>query len=1282
MKRLKNRRRLELLESRQLLSVSDLLISEFMAANDDTLRDEDGDTSDWLEIYNNSDNAVSLDGLVLADSVDQWTLPDVTLEPRQFQLIFASGKDRRVGELHTNFKLTANGERLQLVNTDGTPIHGYSNYPFQSPDRSYGVAMSTGDDETLLPSRAEASYHVPTDDSLGLSWVEPDFDDGDWDRGQTGIGYERSGSNYAPLLRSTVPNGTVGFYTRIEFDAAELESVDSLTLKMKYDDGFVAYLNGTRVADGNGVRQPRFDSTSSSENPDADAVRFEDFEISQFANLLRPTGNVLAVHSLNRNSGSSDLLMLPELAFSRVVSVDASDVGFFRTPSPSFSNSATSAGFVAPVTIELPHGFYDQPQQVTITTADASAEIRYTTDGSPPTEETGVAYESPITVDSTTVLRAAAFKQGFTPSEVATSTYIFVSDIADQSRQATLDAGFPSSWNGTSPDYGIDPDIIGPNDDYGGKYTNALADSLTSIPTLSISLSNEALFGDDGIYSNPQDSSLEEAASLELIHPDGTQGFQINAGLKIQGGAFRSFGKTKKKSFRFKFQKQYGDEKLNYPLFGDNATTSFDTVTLRMEANDGWQSNSQMFMNRLYSRDEFSRRTHLAMGQPASHGTHTHVYLNGLYWGTYNVVERPDEGFASDYIGGDKEDWDIQNAGKAINGDLDSWREMLRLAREVGDARNGSDAQLAAWNRLQRLNPDGTNNPDLEDYLDVENYIDYMIVNMYSGNTDWPHHNYYLGRQRGPDSTGFKFFIWDAETSLTLKNTVTTDRTNISGNVAEPYAILRDVPEFQLWFADRIQKHFSPGGALYVNPDQPDWNPDSPEDNVPASRMVEITNIIREPLIGESARWGDQHFSDPHTVDETWEPELQKLLDDYFPRRSAIVLQQFDAAGFGADVSTPSIEVANDSIVISADSGEIYYTLDGSDPRLSGDDLSPTAVRYDGSIPAGGDVLLRVRARLGNDWSALGEAELLADATPATTGTLAITEVHYNPRDAAEGELDLDNDEFEFIEVTNTSGQAIDLSDVKFVESEVDDDTQGVRFTFGSQTLAPGASLVIVENIEAFRSRYGDEVQVAQGSDLPMDPAGEYGGRLSNGGELLTLVDATGEIIQQFAYSDEWLPSTDGEGFSLESVDVAATSTQLNSPLSWRASAEVDGSPGRIPTPDGLPGDLNGDEVLNRADVELLYAAIAASSTDEQFDLTGDDTVDQDDVRFLIDELLGALPGDANLDGTVDFADFLVMSSNFGESREDITWLDGDMDGDGSVSFADFLLLSANFGNA
>jgi len=137
--------------------------------------------------------------------------------------------------------------------------------------------------------------------------------------------------------------------------------------------------------------------------------------------------------------------------------------------------------------------------------------------------------------------------------------------------------------------------------------------------------------------------------------------------LKIQGGAFRNFSLSKKKSLRLKFTAEHGPTKLAFPLFGDDAADLFDTITLRMEANDGWQwggANGQP----QYARDQFGRDSMLALGQPASHGTLMHVYINGVYWGVYNPVERPDASFAASYFGGDKDEWDVQNSGNWIDG--------------------------------------------------------------------------------------------------------------------------------------------------------------------------------------------------------------------------------------------------------------------------------------------------------------------------------------------------------------------------------------------------------------------------------------------------------------------------------------------------------------------------------------------------------------------------------------------------------------------------------------
>jgi hypothetical protein len=176
--------RFESLEHRQLLAVGPI-ITEFMADNANTLQDEDGAYSDWIEVYNPTDAPVSLAGYHLTDDddvLDMWTFPDVTLAARGFMVVFASGNDRvDAGELHTNFRLSLDGEYLALVAPDGATIQTefFPNYPAQHEDVSYGVEQGTNG-VTLLGPETLGRALVPTaanGPGLGLSWTSRTFND-------------------------------------------------------------------------------------------------------------------------------------------------------------------------------------------------------------------------------------------------------------------------------------------------------------------------------------------------------------------------------------------------------------------------------------------------------------------------------------------------------------------------------------------------------------------------------------------------------------------------------------------------------------------------------------------------------------------------------------------------------------------------------------------------------------------------------------------------------------------------------------------------------------------------------------------------------------------------------------------------------------------------------------------------------------------------------------------------------------------------------------------------
>ncbi|KPK47159.1 MAG: hypothetical protein AMK72_08805, partial [Planctomycetes bacterium SM23_25] len=283
----------------------------------------------------------------------------------------------------------------------------------------------------------------------------------------TGLGFSDNQADFEANIQTDVHEAMHGtsasLWTRIEFEVTDLTGFDVLTLRMKYADGFVAYLNGVPTVGRNAPEILEYDSAATEAHPDPLAVVFEDIDVSDYLPMLHVGTNVLAIHGLNDGAADADFLVLPEL----IASGTFDEPQYMRTPTRGADNLEGALGLVADTQFSVDRGFYDDPFDVVITTATAGAEIFYTTDGSKPhwidaTHPGPVSrYTGPIHISGTTTLRAMAAKPGYLDTNVDTHTYIFVDDVVRQTYQATLAAGFPTSWGGTSPDYGMDPDVIG-----------------------------------------------------------------------------------------------------------------------------------------------------------------------------------------------------------------------------------------------------------------------------------------------------------------------------------------------------------------------------------------------------------------------------------------------------------------------------------------------------------------------------------------------------------------------------------------------------------------------------------------------------------------------------------------------------------------------------------------------------------------------------------------------------------------------------------------------------
>ena len=938
------------------IASAELRITEFMASNKDVISDEDDDASDWIELFNSGAESVDLDGYHLTDdpgALTKWRFPAMSLDAGEFLLVFASEKNRRVpgAELHTNFTLSSSGEYLALVAPDGSTVvveFGPVSDPLpeQFEDVSYGL-MQTGDttNSVLLRTAANCTVLVPSGGSLGDTWTVPDFDDSSWDAAVTGIGYDENSTYLTQFgaggnLDDALNGVNTSVYIRVPFDATDASSIAELTLRMKYDDGFIAFLNGTRVADGNAPEVAVWDSEATTDNPDGSATTFEDFSLTESIALLRNGSNVLAIQGLNGDLGSSDMLAVPELHALRVTNPSIGGPGYLAVPSPGAFNGETFGGFVSDTTFSVKRGFFDAPFDVEITTATEGATIRYTTNGDPPSANRGAIYSGPINIARTTPLRAIAVKEGMVSTNIDTQTYIFVDDVVTQSSSNTESIwDLPSSWGGTSPDYGMDPRVVDNR-----IHRETIREDLKRVPTLSIVMDASAMFGGNGIYANPgsSGSNWERACSMEIIDPatiDGSMNAQIDCGIRIQGGAFRSFGLTRKKSFRVLFKGIYGPTKLRYPFFGRDAADEFDTLTFRMESNDGYQWGNRS--DPQYARDEFGRRSQLAMGSPSPHGRYMHLYINGVYWGVYNTVERPDASFGAAYFGADKDQWDGINSGRATNeGSTAPWNTLVNLVEDITSA-DDEAARTEAFMRARGLNPDGTNNPGWESYIDIDNYIDYLLVNWYSGNNDWPHKNYYCGRARGPESEGFKFFGWDAEWSLFMNSS--NDKTGTFSGVAEPQEHLRNSLEYRLRFGDRAHRALFNDGPL------------TPQRCI--DRYDEIVVDHRSILVPELARWGDQHGT-LRTMND-WEDAYQRIVDDWLSVRTPSFVNVLRSASLYPETDAPVFSQhggsvsADTPVAMVTNADRIYYTFDGSDPRLLGGAVNPAAevVSFGGGGP-------------------------------------------------------------------------------------------------------------------------------------------------------------------------------------------------------------------------------------------------------------------------------------------------------------------------------------------
>lgn len=982
--------------------------------------------------------------------------------------------------------------------------------------------------------------------TLPSNWMTSNYNSSAWAVGNMPFYYGIAESGGTLLSDMRYNYSTL--YLLSTFTVQNVALLKNVEFIVNVDDGFVLWINGQEAISLNAPQIRAYNSLATSS---ANYITQKTYRLPVRDLPLVEGENLLAIQAFNITQNTS-------ADFGINMGIHA------ELPLPQTSDSLK-------VVFSQPNGFYTNAFDLRLDSPDPGLSLVYTIDGSnPQTSPTAInaGQSAVVSIDPGSIngrpktpcfIVRASLRQGtMLPSFPLTQTYIFLDQVM---RQEHPGGGWPTGpINRQVIDLAMDPDVT-----QSPRWSGLMHEAMTDIPSISVVTDLSALFDTvTGIYVNAlqHGDNYERFSSVELIDPKGNPGFTINAGLRIRGGYSRN-PQFPKHAFRLFFREDYGAPKLEFPLFGDEGVQEFDKIDLRCEQNYAWARGGDNQRRNTAVREVFSRDTQREMGRPYTRSRYYHLYLNGMYWGLFQTQERSEARYAADYFGGSKEDYDVVKYApehgdvEATDGNLLSWNKIYNMTIK-GFASN------ADYFALEGKDPAGYPQKGGEVIVDIDNLIDYMQLIFYTGNFDAPvsafhnnqsPNNFYAIDKRDDKSSGFVFFAHDSEHTMMIEregpgigiqeNRVQPPNMYVGNNYTfHPQWLhhrLTQNAEYRQRFADRAYKNFFNKGV---------FTPGAVRERF-AKRAAEIEMAI----IGESARWGDTHHLIPLTKDD-WLTEINDIYTRYFPYRTDIVINQMKAANLLTSILPPVFTKDNETldgeqynvsgnyqVTVTGSGGQIYYTLDGSDPRAVGGGINRTA-KETGSgtnIPLQGTSFLKARVKNGDQWSALAQVRLMD--TNENYDHLKITELHYHPADSLVVNDTIPGTDFEFIELKNTGDKPISLAGLKF--------TSGIEYEFKpTDILGPKQFWVIASKPKWFYERHS------------MVPSGNFARNFANSGEQVVISNAAGSPVIDFWYFDinPWPVQPDGDGPSLSSVVRYPTGDPADASY-WTVSAVYDGTP-------------------------------------------------------------------------------------------------------------------------
>lgn len=741
---------------------------------------------------------------------------------------------------------------------------------------------------------------------------------------------------------------------------------------------------------------------------------------------------------------------------------DGSDTWrFFAQPTFNSSNAApglSNSSQTSPPDFSPQSGLYSSGQYVAIS-ADPGATIRYTVDGSLPTLQSRI-YNNPIFLATATALRARAFQDSMLPSKTVTHTYVI-------NEPSTL----PVISITTPPEFLFDEEI-------GITVGIPVADTIGAPPPFD----PHANFW----------KKWERPVHIEYFEPDGDAGFKQDAGIAIFGGLFGR--QIRQKAFTLFARDKYGDSDFDYPLFPDKSIDSFKRFLLRCSSND---------FNSTYIRDAMMNS--LVIGQmdvdyqayqPAL------VYINGAFWGLYNIREKTNQYYPESNYNIDADDVDlIEGIDSTAHGDGNHYQHLIQFVKT-------NDMTLPL------------NYQYVQTQMDVSEFMNYFITEIYVCNQDWLHQNIKCWREHS--ATGkWRWLLYDLDWGFGgedvriptpyVHNTIQWVLEHGEASILFQRLILNE--DFKNEFAQRFVTHLN----LTFN----------------TRRVIHIIEKMVQHITPEMPRqierWGAIQSM------AYWHEQLGRLFE-FAHERPHFVFAHLEQT-LNLDGKAELIIEVSDSVAGWISVNEVPVPT----PILHGlwfkniplriqahPNIGWRFVRWEGKYPSDTD---QVSLTLTDN------TYLFAVFEPSSLAAIVISEIHYHPSDELQG----DGDSYEFVELVNTGEHPVDISGYQFAN--------GIRFTFPQGSSINGGEYIVVAKTATTYSNH--DYQVFQITS----------GKLDNAGEELVFCDSQGAVVDSVCYDDQppWPTKPDGEGPSLE---LKNPSLDNNIATAWRASEQTGGTPG------------------------------------------------------------------------------------------------------------------------